>query len=276
MINITKVELIKFKEQFYRVTNYPIANYSDEIIETALLDNLIYLGLDNTADFISNIRNNLFLAEKFISSLSVPITQFMRNMGFMMRLKDKVLKDLLLHAALNNDSTINILVIGAATGEESYSIAILFEEARRELNFSPNINVVSIDSMDLNKDAVEFARMGIYTPVKLANMPKEWLSRYFDKFSQGYKIKDFIKKECKFMQIDVLEQFAPDCCYSLLFIRNVMIYWGEEAKNRFLKKMISHINTGAKIVVGVDEQIDSPTVASLRQVKFLEGVYEKI
>ena len=83
-------------------------------------------------------------------------------------------------------------MIGCSTGEEAYSLAIIFKEALEELKRGQNFSL-QIFATDLDSDAIEKARSGLFPPTIAADVSPERLSRFFNQGEHGYQIKKAIR-----------------------------------------------------------------------------------
>ncbi len=82
-------------------------------------------------------------------------------------------------------------VVGCATGEETYSLAILFKEYMEEIKENYNIKIFATD---IEKQALQIAGEGIYSEGVVADLSPERLNRYFTKKGSKYQIIDSIRK----------------------------------------------------------------------------------
>jgi len=118
-------------------------------------------------------------------------------------------------------------------------------------------NKVEIIASDIDRNALEKAKEGIYSAKGIANVPKEMVSAYFFKEDDKFIIKDQIKNMVSFKILNLLEDNYPSDC-DLILCRNVMIYFTEDTKEKLYKKFYNALSNGGVFFVGSTEQIIMP------------------
>ncbi len=102
--------------------------------------------------------------------LLITVTNFFRDPEAFDILKESIIPDLI--AKVSGDTPIRCWVTGCATGEEAYSLAMIFVEV---LNQNNRYNNVQIFATDIDNDAIEIARLGIYPDSIVADVSPERL-----------------------------------------------------------------------------------------------------
>ena len=129
-----------------------------------------------------------------------------------------------------DDYNFRIWVAGCATGEEAYSLAILFRELMDGNHYKFNVQIYSTDLAD---DAVAIARMGVYPSSINLDISPERLRRFFIKEDSGYRIKKEIREMLVFAVQNVIKD-PPFTKIDLISCRNLMIYLEPELQNRLI------------------------------------------
>ena len=97
--------------------------------------------------------------------------------------------------------------------------------------------------------------MGLYNQKSLEGVPKEFVTKYFNKIGEkNYQISDEIKKCVEFKQHNLLLNPYPENC-DMIVCRNVVIYFTDEAKNQIYQKFNQSLKKGGILFVGSTEQI---------------------
>ncbi|KYF52960.1 hypothetical protein BE04_48185 [Sorangium cellulosum] len=122
-------------------------------------------------------------------------------------------------------------VVGCATGEEAYSIAILVFEALAKANKQLNVQIFATD---IDEQAMSVARKGLYQKAAVADIPPKLRSRYFDEQDQWFRIKDYVRDAIVFARHDVAQD-PPFLKLDLVSCRNVLIYFNPHLQEHTLK-----------------------------------------
>ena len=171
--------------------------------------------LDAYTDFLkANPSEITVLAQQF----PISVTKFFRDQDAFKIIGEKVIPELVdskLHV-----ETLKVWVVGCATGEEAYSLAILIREHLTEAK--KNLEV-KIFASDIDKTALLHASKGVYPESISADVNAERLKIFFTKQDKTYKVKDEIRRMIIFADHDIIKQ-PPYGKIDLISCRNLLIY----------------------------------------------------
>lgn len=228
------------------------------------------LGLDTYVDYLHYLRNNPKEIIQLQDTLSINVTRFFRNEDTFNFIRDNVLPDL---EKINSDSIskkIKIWSAGCAVGAEPYSIAMLCSD-RKEL-----VGKVAISASDINRDLIEIAQNGVFSPSYLAEMTESQARKYFIMdIDQNYMIKPSIKKLVKFDQIDLTKDTFPSN-YDMIICRNVLIYLDSSMQKIIYEKFYKSLKVGGILVLGRTETLHGPWKEKYKVSSSTHRVYVKI
>ena len=142
-----------------------------------------------------------------------------------------------------------IWIAGCSTGEETYSLAMLFLEAMAALNRSAKLQVFA---SDVDPDAIASARDGLYAETIEAEVSPERLSRFFVKEDGGYRVLPELRATVVFTVQDVLVD-PPFSRIDLVSCRNLLIYLRPEAQSRVIALFHFALREGGILVLGSAE-----------------------
>ena len=178
------------------------------------------------------------------------MTNFFRGPDAFRALKDKALLDLLRDKP--DDTTLRVWVPGCSTGEEAYSISMLLHECARELNRTFGVQVFGTD---IDADAIEVARSGVYPTNIASDVPAELLTRYFSRLDDGsYRVSKAIRATLVFAPQNVLSD-PPFTRLDLLSCRNMLIYFESELQKKLLPVFHYSLNPGGILFLGASETV---------------------
>lgn len=202
-------------------------------------------GYPNFKTFYEAIHNDQKILEEFLDRMTINVSEFYRNAQRWDVLDRKIFPEL-----LANNKRLKIWSAACSTGEEPYSLAMV-------LSSHVPLNAISIFATDLDRGALERAKVGLYPERALKEVPPSIVQKYFVNEGTYYQVKDEIKRTVTFKQHNLLDD-RYDSGYDLIVCRNVMIYFTEEAKDIIYTNFSKALKPGGILFVGSTEQIFNP------------------
>lgn len=243
-----------FKEKILKLTGIDLSSYKERQMRRRI-DSLIRRNNYDDYDLYHKaLMQNSKLYDEFINYLTINVSEFYRNPAQWETLEKEIMPDIM---KLNKRP--KIWSAACSTGEEPYSLVML-------LSRFMDLGSIKILATDIDDGVVAKAKNGIYTPKSLANLPNDFVTNYFTKTGENYKISDKIKNCIDFKHHNLLEDKYPENC-DLIVCRNVMIYFTEEAKAVMYHKFRESLNNNGILFVGSTEQIIMPQRYKLEPAK---------
>lgn len=207
-------------------------------------------GYPSFNHYFSAITNDDILLKEFLDRITINVSEFYRNPKRWDALKTAILPDL-----FNDRKKLSIWSAACSTGEEPYSIAILIKQ------YFPNIDF-QVLATDIDENALDKAKMGVYTEQALKELPELLKHNYFS-YEQGfYHISKEIKKHVRFRKHDLLADRYP-VATDLIICRNVLIYFTDWAKDKIYQHFSESLRQNGVLFVGSTEQIFNPNKYNL-------------
>jgi two-component system CheB/CheR fusion protein len=217
------------------------------------------MGLHQIAkvsDYVRYLRENPKESELLFKELLIGVTNFFRDPAVWRQLKDKVIPQFL--ANQPQGGVLRAWTVGCSTGEEAYSLAIVFKEALEEVKSAKNLSL-KIFATDLDKDAIAKARAGVYPANISADVSEERLRRFFLKNDQGgYSVKKEIREMVIFAPQNLV-MHAPFTRLEFLTCRNLLIYLDAELQKKLMPLFHYSLNSGGVLVLGSAETVGTAT-----------------
>ncbi len=185
-------------------------------------------GITDWAGYLDTLHADGGEIELLAQDLLINVTHFFRDPRAFETLADTVVVDLVQHQPL--DRSLRIWVPGSSTGEEAYSLAILFAEAAAVVQRTIKLQIFA---SDLDKDAVAAARNGLYPESIADDVSPARLARFFIREPSGYRVTSDLRSAVVFTVQDVLTD-PPFSRLDLISCRNLLIYLRPEAQRRLL------------------------------------------
>jgi two-component system, chemotaxis family, CheB/CheR fusion protein len=159
---------------------------------------------------------------------------------------------------------VRVWVVGCATGEEVYSIAMLLTEYANTLNDPPRLHLFATD---IDEHGYAWARAGLYSPSAVAGITPGRLERFFTKEPGGYRIAKSLRELVLFAGHNALHD-PPFSRMDVISCRNFFIYLQPEAQERVLETFHFASNPGALLFLGASESVgDSAVFAAIPGTK---------
>jgi two-component system CheB/CheR fusion protein len=210
--------------------------------------------IDHISTYVRFLQENPKELDLLFKELLIGVTSFFRDPMVWDELRDNVIPALI--TANPEGRTLRAWVAGCSTGEEAYSLAIVFKEALGQVNPKGRC-ILQIYATDLDKDAVEKARAALYSEKSVADVSEERLSRFFIKEENG---KFRIAKEVREMVVFAPQNLIMDPPFTRLDIlscRNLLIYLEPELQKKLLPLFHHALNPGGILILGSAETTGS-------------------
>jgi two-component system CheB/CheR fusion protein len=188
-------------------------------------------------------------AHELFSDLLISVTRFFRDAAAFDALQRKVIEPLFEHPA---DEGLRAWVVGCATGEEAYSIAILMLEEAAKRNVQP---VIQIFATDLDEGALATARTARYPRSIVADVSEERLQQYFIDDGTHYRIRKEVRDCVLFTTHSVLKD-PPFMRLDLISCRNLLIYVDRALQQQLCRTFHYGLRPNAFLFLGPAETAD--------------------
>lgn len=208
--------------------------------------------IGNISNYVRYCQENPGEIDILFKELLIGVTSFFRDPDLWKMLKEKILPDLV--SRLPNEYVIRIWVTACSTGEEAYSLAIIFKEVLESL---PNHNnlTLQIFATDIDIDSIEVARKGVYHSNIAVDISPDRLNRFFSAHAEGYRVKNIIREMLVFAPHNIIKD-PPFTRIDLLTCRNLLIYFEPKLQNKLYKLFNYTLNPDGVMVLGTAETLD--------------------
>ena len=235
------------------ITGHDFSLYKKSTIGRRVERRMAQHDIEDTSVYARYLKENPDEAHALMKELLINVTNFFRDAEAFAALEKDILPPLCRDKPDNYP--FRVWVVGCATGEETYSIAILLRELMDRL---PQAFNVQIYSTDLDDDAIAVARAGFYPPNIAQDVTPERLRRFFIKEKSGYRVKKEIREMVVFAIQNVIKD-PPITKLDLLSCRNLMIYLEPELQNRLVSAFHYALKPGGVLLLSPSESIGNHT-----------------
>lgn len=224
------------------------------------------LGCQNMADYLIELATNKDAQQICECLMTVSISRSFRDR----KLWEILQSDILPKFIERLQGQITVWVAGCASGEEVYSLRIIWEDLRPAYLHLPNMEILATD---LNPQYLERAKTGAYPSSSLKELSEKLRSRYFHKQTEKklYLVKTLLKDGIVWKNHNLLND-PPGGQFDLIFLRNnLLTYYNDVAKMTALKKVIDSLSDNGFLVIGSHEKLpfDNMSVFSMAQLPYM-------
>ncbi len=206
---------------------------------------------DSLPRYVRFLQENPQEVELLYKELLIGVTSFFRDPGMFEFLRDKAIPRMLQDRPDN--SAVRVWNPGCSTGEETYSLAILLKESWDNLRLQSRPAIKAFGT-DIDKEAIEKARAGIFSASINSDVTPERLRQFFVHDGEGYRIKKDIRDRVIFAAQNLLVD-PPFTKLDILCCRNFLIYVKAEAQKKLLPLMHYALSPGGLLILGPAESI---------------------
>ena len=229
-------------------TGHDFSGYKRTSIQRRIERRMAVTQINRLDDYVRYLQANPLEVETLFRELLIGVTNFFRDPQAYATLAEQVIPDL---CARSSDAGVRVWVPACSTGEEAYSLAILLQEY---LDAAKQRCPVQIFATDIDAEAIERARAGVYSHGIAADVGPERLARFFTQEDGGYRIRKSIRDTVVFAKQDILKD-PPFSRLDLISCRNVLIYLDGEAQKKIMKLFHYALNRGGYLFLGNSETI---------------------
>jgi two-component system CheB/CheR fusion protein len=230
-------------------TGHDFSKYKQTTIRRRIERRMAVHQLDNIEKYATYLKRTSAEIETLFKDLLIGVTNFFRDAEAFEVLKTKVIPELI--KKKHPEIPLRIWIAGCATGEEAYSIAMLFAEVLDKLKKQINIQIFA---SDIDNEALDFARMAVYPDSIAADVSSVRLSRFFVKDENTYRVKKQIREMVVFANQNLIKD-PPFSRLDLVSCRNLLIYMEPVLQKKILPLFHYTLTPNGILFLGTSESI---------------------
>ncbi|MDR3681497.1 MAG: chemotaxis protein CheB [Flavipsychrobacter sp.] len=250
LTNQEEAILLDILELVHKTTGHDFSNYKRPTINRRLSKRMAERNIKSLYDYYNYLVGHVEEIRALCKEFLLHVTRFFRDEEAYKQLKAVIITDIL--AKKEAGEIIKVWTVACSTGEEAYSLAILFDECMDELKMHDN--EVKIFATDISQDVIDFASRGLYGDDQISAITPERLKKYFIKEASGYRINPILRKMIVFAKHDIAKD-PPFSKIDLLTCRNMLIYMNPLLQKNILQKFHFALNDNGYLFLGSSENI---------------------
>jgi two-component system CheB/CheR fusion protein len=230
-------------------TGQDFSHYKAGTLTRRIERRMAMAGITETARYIEKLNAQPSELDSLAHDLLINVTEFFRDAAAFQVLAETVIPEMV--AAQPPDRPLRIWAPGCSTGEEAYSLAILFLEA---VAASKRAIKLQVFASDVDPHVIAFARAGVYGPEIGSQVSPERLSRFFAREGDGFHVARDLRDAVVFTVQDILAD-PPFSRLDLISCRNVLIYLQPGAQDQVLSLFHFALRAGGVLFLGRSETV---------------------
>lgn len=211
--------------------------------------------IDKINNYVRFLQENPKEIDILFKELLIGVTNFFRDTAVWEKLKQNILPEIL--NELPNGYVLRAWVPACSTGEEAYSLAIIFQEVMEKLRKRKNLTM-QIFATDLDNEAIEIARKGVFHSNIATDVSPERLSRFFTGEPDGFRVNAAIREMVVFAPQNVIKD-PPFTKLDILSCRNMLIYMESELQKKLMALFNYSLLPGGLMILGTAETLGGNT-----------------
>lgn len=250
----TPEELAAFKARVSPLIGLDLHAYKPRQMERRVAALMSRANVPSLEALYAQLANDPARLGAFVNGLMINVTEFFRNPEKFEELAAHVLPDL-----LSRFDRIKVWSAGCSVGAELYTVGIVLERMGA-------LDRAELVGTDLDQEAIEKARQGLYTPHEVQALPPETLEAYFRTDGNRHRFTgEAIMAKTRFECQNLLTAPPERDCH-LVLCRNVVIYLNDESKRVLYQAFREALVPGGVLFVGNTERIFDCRDLGLKQV----------
>jgi chemotaxis methyl-accepting protein methylase len=207
--------------------------------------------------------------DRLVDMLTINVTRFFRNAHVWDAIRAIVVPDLW----RSQIETVRVWSAGSASGEEAYSMAMLFHRHAAVEGMLNQIGRVVVTGTDVDANAVRAAKRGAYAAADLQEVPDDVRQRYFSD-DAPYRPSPGVRRLVRFVTHDLLKDPYPAAPQHIIICRNVLIYFDRAVQQQVIGRFRESLEPGGYLILGkVETLLGTP---GFERVGVKERIFRKV
>lgn len=236
-------------EYLKQARGFDFTGYKQSSLKRRIQKQMQSHNLQTFGDYLDYLEVHPAEFVALFNTILINVTGFFRDPDAWEHLRQNILPQII--AAKPPQEIIRVWSAGCASGEEAYTIAILFAEI---LGIEEFRHRVKIYATDLDEDALSHARQATYDEKAIGAIPPDLLERYFERIGTRYMFRSDLRRSVIFGRHDLVQD-APMSRLDLLVCRNTIMYFNAETQKRILARFHFALNESGALFLGKAEML---------------------
>jgi len=256
LINISDLEYSKFTELIFDEIGISLNEHKKALMESRFYKRILHYNLSSFEEYYKICLKDIREKTEMLNLITTNETYFFRESDHFDFLKEYI---------LNYKDVMKLRIWSAASsvGAEAYSIAMVCDGLLAS-------NMFEVLGSDINDHVIKKARMGLYPMAWSEKIAPELVHKYCLKGKGKYEGKFLIDrklaKNVRFINNNLLELNTSLGEFNIVFLRNVLIYFNNETREKVLKNIMHNMKSGSLLIISQTENLNGLNINALEQI----------
>jgi chemotaxis protein methyltransferase CheR len=260
---------IALTEKIARERSFGCASYKEKCLRRRIAVRMRARGVHRFTDYAALLDRDALEYERLLDTLTINVTKLFRNWSTFDALARQVVPILWEGAA----RPIRGWSAGCSSGEEPYSLAILFHQHAAARGESADPSRVQVLASDIDRASLDAARHGQFVEAAFADTPAHVRRRYFSE-RPPFEVAPEIRPLVTFERRDLIVEPTPSGMH-LIACRNVLIYFDRITQEKLFQRFYDALAPGGFLVLGKVETLLGPTRSLFSAVDPRERIFRR-
>lgn len=260
---MTDPQFEEWRKYIYNMCGIYFQTNKKYLLESRLSKRMGHLKIDNYDRYLDLVKGGIGSAEErnyLYEAITINETFFFRNQPQLDALVSSVVPEIYASKSNFGQKKLKIWSAASSSGEEAYSISIIFNELIKPKYRDLELEIVGTD---INRSVIDTANQGIYRDYSIRNAPSYYLRKYFIKNANYYEIDSSVKKNVRFEMLNLYDDAAMSRMvnFDVIFCANVLIYFDAKSKSKVVSHLYNSLNKNGYLFIGYSETLHTITKA---------------
>jgi chemotaxis protein methyltransferase CheR len=226
------------------------ASYKEKCLRRRIAVRMRARGVHTYTDYAQILDDDTGEYDRLLDALTINVTKLFRNWDVYASMSVNVVPELW----DRESAAIRVWSAGCSSGEEPYSLGVLFHRHAAMNGMLPQLGRVRVLGTDIDRRCLLDAERGEFGEGDFADTPDELRQRYFSA-APPFGIAPAVRGMVRFERRDLLSQAPPPGPHDLIVCRNVMIYFDRDTQERLFENFYDALTPGGFLVLGKVETL---------------------
>lgn len=245
---LSDADFDQYRKLIYDESGITFSATNRAILESRLKERLRDKQINQVNDYYSILLKDKEELKLMLDSVTTNLTRFFRNQPHFDALVNYVIPEVLKIKKERGESKIRIWSAGCSTGEEPYTLAMIFKDKL------PSNITAEIVASDLSLKSLMVGKAGFYPENRIVGIPDNYLPKFFEQKNNGYQVREEIMKMIRF-DYHNLKNDSGQRNIDILFCRNVLIYFDEAAQKAVIDRFWDAMSPKSYLFIGHSESL---------------------
>lgn len=256
-------------DKISREREFRCSSYKDRCLRRRIAVRMRARSVDSYAAYMRLLDHDAREYERLLDALTINVTKLFRNWDVFDAVARRVVP-----AVWERPDELKVWSAGCASGEEAYSLAVLFHRHAAARNESHALSRLTIHATDIDRACLDAAARGQYAEPAFADTPADIRQCYFGGEGRD-TVLPVVRRLVRFARRDLLLEPPPDTGFHLIVCRNVIIYFDRGTQEALFERFFDALAPGGFLVLGKVETLLGPARARFGAVLPRERIFQR-